>query len=150
MTAAGTGCAGSLSDMLNQPFGIYVDDKYDLYVADSGNNRVQRYLDGVSNGTTVAGETAPISYILDKPTSVILDGDGYLFIVDSGNQRIIREGPNGYECLIGCSMLSCELPTQLCDPLTAIFDSNGNIFVTNQNTNGIQKFILSTNSCGKL
>jgi DNA-binding beta-propeller fold protein YncE len=145
MGAAGIGCAGSLSDMLNQPFGIYVDDNFNLYVADSGNNRVQRFPDGVSNGVS---ETT--SFILNKPTGVILDGDGYLFIVDSGNQRIIRSGPNGYECLIGCSMPSCTLPTQLCDPLTAIFDSNGNIFVTNQNTNGIQKFVLSTNSCGKI
>ncbi len=145
MSAAGTGCAGSESNMLNQSFGIYVDDNSNLYVADSGNNRVQRFRNGVSIGTT---ETTGLS--LNKPTSVILDGDGYLFIVDSGNQRIIRSGPNGYQCLIGCSMPSCELPTQLCDPLTAIFDSHGNIFVTNQNQNGIQKFILSTNSCGKI
>jgi hypothetical protein len=111
---------------------------------------VQRFPDGVLNGTTEAGDTAPINFTLNNPTSVILDGGGYLFIVDSGNQRIIRSGPNGYQCLIGCSMPSCELPTQLCDPLTAIFDSHGNIFVTNQNQNGIQKFILSTNSCGKI
>jgi len=146
MGAAGTGCAGSKSNMLNQSFGIYVDDNSNLYVADSGNNRVQRFPDGVSNGILVTTG----SFILNKPTSVILDGDGYLFIVDSGNQRIIREVPNGYQCLIGCSTPSCDLPTQLCDPLTAIFDSYGNIFVTNQNKNGIQKFILSTNSCGKL
>ncbi|CAF3836675.1 unnamed protein product, partial [Rotaria sordida] len=29
MTAAGTGCAGSTSDMLDQPFGIYVNINFD-------------------------------------------------------------------------------------------------------------------------
>jgi hypothetical protein len=148
-TAAGTGCPGSTANMLDQPFGIYVDVNFDLYVADTANNRIQLFGHGELSGVTVAGKTTD-PFTLNKPTSVILDGDNYLFIVDSDNHRIIRSGPNGFQCLIGCSTSSCSLPNQLCNPLTAIFDSYGNIFITNQYKNGIQKFILSTNSCGKL
>jgi len=149
-TVAGTGCAGSASNMLDQPVGIYVDINSDLYVADSGNDRIQLFPYGELNGTIKAGKNAAISFTLNQPTSVILDADGDLSIVDSGNQRIIRSGSNGAQCIIGCSMQSCLNSNQLCDRLTAIFDGYGNIYVTNQNKNGIQKYILATNSCGKL
>ncbi|CAF1016276.1 unnamed protein product [Rotaria sordida] len=147
MTAAGTGCAGSTSDMLDQPFGIYVNINFDLYVADTGNNRVQLFYDGEMNGRTVAGETLGKRFALNKPTSVILDADDNLFIVDSGNQRIIRLGSDGFRCLMGCSKSSCSRPNEVCHPLTAAFDSYGNIFIANQYINGIQKFLLATNSC---
>jgi hypothetical protein len=149
-TAAGTGCAGSALNMLDQPFGIYVDAYFDLYVADTGNDRIQLYHPKELIGTTVAGRTGVASFVLNRPTSVILDADSYLFIVDSGNQRIIRSGPNGFQCIIGCSMQSGSQPSRLCDPLTAMFDSYGNIYIMNQNKNGIQKYLLATNSCGKL
>jgi sugar lactone lactonase YvrE len=148
-TAAGTGCSGSTSNMLDQPSGIYVDDNFNLYVADTGNDRIQLFPYGELNANTLAGKNATIIPPLDRPTSVILDADGYLFIVDSGNQRIIRFGSGVFNCIIGCQMQSCVQPYQLCNPLTAIFDSLGNIYVTNQNKSGIQKYILATNSCGK-
>jgi sugar lactone lactonase YvrE len=143
--AAGTGCPGSTSDMLDQPFGIYVDANFNLYVADTGNNRIQLFFDGKLNGATYVGNTTATA--LNRPTSVILDADNYLFIVDSGNQRIVRFRSNVFECIIGCTTQSCSQPGQLCDPLTAIFDSLGNIYVNNKN--GIQKYPLATNSCSK-
>ena len=148
--AAGTGCPGSSSNMLNNPFGIYVDHNFDLYVADTENNRIQRFHYGELSGTTVAGKAAvSFSFTLNKPTSVILDADGYLFIVDSGTQRIIRSGPSGFKCVIGCSTSSCLLPNHMCNPVTAIFDYHGNFYITNTNKNGIQKFALSANFCSK-
>ena len=98
---------------------------------------------------TVVGSKATNSFTLNRPTSITLDADNYLFIVDSGNQRIIRSGPSGSECIIGCSISACSRSDQVCAPLTAIFDSAGNIYVTNLNKTGIQKYILATNSCGE-
>ncbi|CAF3720614.1 unnamed protein product [Rotaria sp. Silwood1] len=77
----------------------------------------------------------------------MLDADNNLFIVDSGNQRIVRVGANGFRCLIGCSKSWCSKLDEVCQPLTAAFDSYGNIFITNQYINGIQKFVLSSNFC---
>lgn len=34
-----------------------------LYIADSGNHRVQKWLNGASNGTTVAGITGVKGYL---------------------------------------------------------------------------------------
>ncbi|CAF5009797.1 unnamed protein product, partial [Rotaria sp. Silwood1] len=135
---AGMGCAGSTEDMLDQPFGIYVNDNYNLYVADTGNDRIQLFHHGESKGITVAGRTLGERFALDKPTSIMLDADNNLFIVDSGNQRIVRVGANGFRCLIGCSKSWCSKLDEVCQPLTAAFDSYGNIFITNQYMNGIQ------------
>jgi len=38
---AGTGSSGSTSNQLKNPSGIFVDINFDLYVADSQNNRIQ-------------------------------------------------------------------------------------------------------------
>ena len=92
--AAGTGCSGSASNMLDEPFGIFVTTSLDLYVADSRNDRIQLFRRGETNGTTVAGNrSSGTTFPLRRPTGVVLDADGYLFIVDSGNNRIVGSGP---------------------------------------------------------
>ncbi|CAF1359940.1 unnamed protein product [Adineta steineri] len=98
----GTGWGGSANE-LNKPQGIFVDFNFDLYVADSRNNRIQRFSSRSFNATTVAGDGAAINFSLNTPTDVVLDADGYLFIVDSYNNRIVRSEPNGFRCLVGCS-----------------------------------------------
>ncbi|CAF4379133.1 unnamed protein product, partial [Adineta steineri] len=53
-TAAGTGSCGSTSNKLCSPLGIFVDSSLNLYVADSGNNRIQVFASGSSTATTVS------------------------------------------------------------------------------------------------
>ncbi len=55
----GTGCPGPVSNMLYQPHGIFVDVNFDLYVADTYNNRIQHFAFNQSNGNTVAGFGSP-------------------------------------------------------------------------------------------
>jgi sugar lactone lactonase YvrE len=134
--------------MLYNPQGIYVDINFNLYVADSRNNRIQLFQSGQLNATTIAGNGAPETIMLNNPTDVVLDADGYIFIVDSKNYRIVGSGPNGFRCIVGCSGASGSLSNQLNSPQAMAFDSYGNIFVTDYNNNRIQKFLLATNSCG--
>ena len=100
-TVAGTGCHGSDSDMLTNPFGVFVSVNFSLYVADKDNHRIQHFVYGNKNGTTVAGNGASGTFSLNYPKDVVLDGGGYLFIVDSDNHRIIRSGPYGFRCVVG-------------------------------------------------
>jgi len=146
-TVAGNGTAGSTSNMLSGPHGIFVNINLDLYVADYGNNRIQLFQFGQLNATTVASSSPTIT--LDGPTGIVLDADGYLFIVDCGNNRIVGSGLNGFRCLVGCSEIGSSASNELWSPQTLGFDSYGNIFVTDWTNNRIQKFVLSTNSCGK-
>jgi hypothetical protein len=147
-TVAGTGCPGPVSNMLDHPHGIFVDISFDLYVADSHNNRIQRLVPNQMNAITVAGFGASFFCLLNRPTDIVLDADGYLFIVDSHNHRIVRSTLDGFQCLVGCSSESGATSSQMHNPQTMAFDNNGNIFVTDLNNHRIQKFILATNSCG--
>ena len=147
---AGTGINGTSSDMLSKPHGIFVDNNFDLYVADLKNNRIQLFPLGQKDGLTILGSESLIDSVpLNCPTGVILDADKHLFVVDQYNQRIIRSGSTGWQCIIGCSRSSGSSPEKLSFPITPSFDTYGNLYVVDANNHRIQKFLLFTNSCGK-
>ena len=146
--AAGTRVNGSSSSTLSMPQGIFIDIYLRLFVADCGNDRIQRFQSDPYNGTTIVGGGASGTFNLCCPSGVVLDADGYLFIVDSNNHRIIGSGPDGYRCLVACSGPG-STSSQLAFPETLQFDSHGNMFVTDWNNDRIQKFFLATNSCGE-
>jgi hypothetical protein len=145
----GNSTPGNTATMLYNPQGIFVDINFDLYVADSNNDRIQRFQFGQLNATTVAGSSSSTTTIsLSNPTWIVLDADNYLFIAECGTNRIVGSGPNGFQCLVGCGN-SGSSSNQLSSPFSLSFDSYGNIFVADQNNHRIQKFLLLPNSCGK-
>jgi serine/threonine-protein kinase len=99
---AGTGEAGFSGDggeatrtTLNHPGGIAVNRANDVYIADTGNNRI-RLVDHSGIITTVAGggsnpnSTKPLDIKLNAPVAVVLGADGTLYITDTGNNRILK------------------------------------------------------------
>lgn len=144
-TILGTTSSGSNANQFDDPRGIFVDESLRLYVADRGNNRIQCFEFNKSNGTTVVGKgTGTIE--LSEPTAVVLDADANLFIVDSENHRVVRSGPNGSCCVVGCNDTD---KTKMTGPRMLSFDSYGNIFVTDKKGHQVYKFFLASNSCGK-
>ena len=103
-TIAGTGVLGFSGDgglataaTLNQPRGLAVDSAMNVYVSDSGNNRVRRIDHGTGIITTVAGNGAAgsvgdgypaTSAELNFPFGLAVDGAGNLFIADELSNRI--------------------------------------------------------------
>lgn len=147
---AGNGTCGSDSVGLCSPHGLFVDTYFNLYVTDTGNNRIQLFRPNELNGTTVVGgSVANSTIVLSNPVAIILDVDGYLFIVDQNNNRIVAGGSTGYRCIVGCSNTSGAADYQLDSPHRLSFDSYGNIFVTDANNHRVQKFLLSSNTCGR-
>ena len=146
--AAGTGFRGSTSNMLNQPHDIFETINLDLCVADCTNDRIQCFVQGQQNGTTIVGMGALGTVALTCPTGIVFDGNGYLFIVDRDNHQISRVGPNGFHCSLGCSGTD-SVSSQLCYSQTFSFDSYENMFVTDRDNNRIQKFIFASNVRGE-
>ena len=147
---AGDGYPGNSSTRLFGPAGIFVTNNYSLYVADYVNNRIQMFLSGQMSATTVAGIGAPGTVNLAGPSAVALDADEYVFIVDRFMNRVVGQSASGFRCIVGCTYVNGSAPNQLSVPSALSFDSYGNIFVSDTGNRRIQKFLLSTNSCGKL
>src|SRR5262249_55188086 len=88
---------------LSSPKGIAIDADGNLYVADSGNNRVLRYqrptaqtgritpdvVLGQVNFTSAVSAAVSASS-LNGPTGLALDADGNLFVADAGNNRVLE------------------------------------------------------------
>jgi trimeric autotransporter adhesin len=108
-TVAGNALAGYSGDggpavlaQLNRPTGVAVDAAGNLYIADSGNNRVRMvFPTGVigtlaGNGNTAYFGDGLVGYkaALNHPEGVAVDADGAVYIADTGNHRI-RKVVNG-------------------------------------------------------
>ena len=103
-TVAGNGQEGFAGDggqavaaTLSFPAGVAVDPSGDLYIADTGNNRIREVAARTGIITTVAGngvrgfggDNGPArSAVLNRPDGIAADSSGNVFITDSGNHRV--------------------------------------------------------------
>ena len=149
VTVAGTDEPESSEAQLHDPWGIFVDTNFDLYVADAGNNRIQRFKPGQKNGITVAGFGKPNSANLKYPTDIVLDADSNLFIADNDKHRIIRSNHTHHQCIIGCNDNDATTSGILNKIYSLRFGRHGDIFVVDECNRRIVKFILSNDSSGK-
>ena len=107
---AGTGTAGFNGDgipatraELSNPQGLAFDAAGDLYIADTGNNRV-REVTKAGTIKTIAGrkqfgyggDGGPATQAeLNFPLGIAVDGNGDVFISDTQNERVREVTPNG-------------------------------------------------------
>jgi DNA-binding beta-propeller fold protein YncE len=71
---------------------VALDSSGNLYIADNGNNRVQRWAPGATGGVTVAGGNGQgiAANQLSLPHGVALDEDGNVYVTDCLNSRVQR------------------------------------------------------------
>jgi sugar lactone lactonase YvrE len=93
-TVAGGNGAGSGSDQFNQPYGVCVSKTGDIYIADEGNHRIQRWSPGASSGVTIVGITGVSgtnATMLNAPAHVALSkNETFLYVSDTNNHRVQR------------------------------------------------------------
>jgi uncharacterized protein (TIGR03437 family) len=109
LTIAGNGTAGFSGDarpatsaQLQAPGQIALDPAGNLYIADSGNNRIRKVTAGIIStfaGTGSAGFSGDggqaVSAQLTRPRGIALDNSGNLYIADTGNHRVRKVSPGG-------------------------------------------------------
>lgn len=91
VVGSSSAASGTNSYRLNGPTDVMVDPMGNIYVADRDNHRIQFFLNGQSNGTTIAGITGKSgsnSTMLNYPNSIALDHQLNLYVVDHNNHRI--------------------------------------------------------------
>ena len=72
---------------LRSPWGITVDSHGDVYIADTGNQRVQKF-DREGNYITQWGGFGNGEGQFNFPYGIVVDARGSVFVVDSGNTRV--------------------------------------------------------------
>jgi sugar lactone lactonase YvrE len=150
---AGTGTAGPALNQLNVPWGVYVDESNGdtLYVADSNNNRVMKWLVNATNGIVVAGGNGAGALYsqLYSPTDVFVDSFETMYISDYYNSRIVKwlkNATNG-TLVAGISGSAGTMSSQLYGPAGIQFDTNGYLYVTDSINNRVQRFMIDACSC---
>ena len=88
------GSRGSGDGELDSPWGIALDAHGDVYVADWGNDRVQKFS---PNGRFIVsyGASPDDDNPLDHPSDVAVDSDGDVYVADWGNKRVQIFEPDG-------------------------------------------------------
>ena len=141
---------------LAHPFGIEVDGKGNLYIADSRNNRVRKVDAASGTISTIAGagnwgysgDGGPATEaILNEPHGVAIDGDGNVYIADTDNHRIHKvdaasgtisttagTGEEGYSGDGGAATQA-----QLSFPSGVTVDGAGNFYIADSGNNRIRK-----------
>jgi DNA-binding beta-propeller fold protein YncE len=132
------GSAGSGNGQFNGDYGLAVDPSGNVWVADSGNNRVQKFSGaGVYQAQYLAGPT-PASAKFNKPKGVAVDpSSGVVWVADSGSSRIQRYNGGTSWTIFGSSGTGLG---QFRTPLGLDVDASGNIWIADSSNNRIQKF----------
>ena len=136
---------GSDNRHFNWPWGVAVDAKGKIYVADSDNQRVQKCtLSGSSyTCTTFAGETGVFDNAFGHlhPLSVAVDADGRVYVADEWNVRIqVFDKQGAYLTTIGGGW--GQNTGEMVAPAGVAVDGEGNVYVTDRDNHRIQKFAL--------
>ncbi len=81
------GSGGTAPGEFSAPIGVAIGPAGDVYVTDSGNNRIQRFR---PDGTFVAtwGEVGEELGQVDRPMHAVFGPDGYLYVAEYINDRI--------------------------------------------------------------
>jgi sugar lactone lactonase YvrE len=152
---------GVSTDSLDTPYGVAVDASNNVYIADSGNNRVLYYPAGTNTATRVYGQSGLFTAntannggistdSLAQPFGVALASDGGLFVADSLNNRVLYyppasttatrvygQGGDFTTTTINKGGISKD---SLYTPTGVAVDSTGNLYVSDSNNNRVLLF----------
>ena len=129
------GSYGTGNGQFNYPWGVSIDSFGNVYVADKGNNRIQKF-DSSGNFILKWGSYGTGDGQFKYPHGVTVDSSGNVYVADQSNGRIQKFDSSGNFILkwgIGGW------------PKAVAVDSFGNVFVADAQNNCIQKFDSSGN-----
>ncbi|CAM4821428.1 unnamed protein product [Rotaria magnacalcarata] len=146
ITVAGvTAISGSTPDKLYQPWGLSIDSNGTLYIADSHNCRVQKWLRGAPNGTTVAGQpNGTCGYglsFLSTAQGVTVDSNGNVYVVDTYANRVQLWSYGASFGFGGSANNQLYLPAGVArDPIT------GTLYVSESGNHRIMSYLVNASS----
>ncbi|MEZ0165832.1 cell wall-binding repeat-containing protein [Kineococcus sp. LSe6-4] len=134
---AGSGTEGpaavgrpAVDSPLKDPTGVAVDAAGNVFIADAGNNQVEKVTAGSGTisvvagtgfaGAAIAGDANKVP--LNAPAAVALDAVGNLYVADSGNRTVGKVTADGRLAVLGSLGAGGRTPTSLA------VDRNGTVY----------------------
>jgi sugar lactone lactonase YvrE len=126
---------GVLASGLSSPAGLAVDGKGDVWVTDSGENRVVEYS---ASGKKLRqfGRTGSAAGQLNDPTAIAVDADGNVYVADTGNNRV--EEFNTASKFV--RSYSTADGTALDSPQGVAVDGEGDVYISDTENNRVVEF----------
>jgi DNA-binding beta-propeller fold protein YncE/tetratricopeptide (TPR) repeat protein len=132
---------GKLQGQVRAPRGIFVDAKGMIYVADTGNDRVQIFkADGAYDN--MFGESGSGEGQFRQPSSVAVNAKGNIFVADTKNKQIKAFSADGMFLFVKGPELG---PVMLASPIAVRCDENKNVYVLDS----VLKKVIVLDSMGK-
>ncbi|HZY61389.1 MAG TPA: Ig-like domain repeat protein [Edaphobacter sp.] len=135
---------------MNLPLGQATDATGNLYVSDTGNNRIEK-VDAAGNITVVAGNSEiagtagdggpALSAQVNAPSTLLVDGAGNIIFADTGNDAIrkIDAVTGNISTIAGTLGTAGNSSTLLSSPQGFAFDAAGNLYIADTGNNRIVK-----------
>ena len=131
------GKQGSDEGMFKYPYGVAVNDRDEIVVADNNNHRVQVF-DSYSTLLRSFGQYGENAGEFSGPVGVAINKDRNIFVADNGNNRIqIFSWEGRHQGSFGGKG---SLDSQLDHPWGLFLDSTGNVIVADTGNNEIKIF----------
>lgn len=139
-TACLSGTSGSGDGQFSVPTGISVDSSGNVYVADSGNNRVEKFSSqGVSLSQITASDPSCVQAFLDPTAVALAPASGTLYVADTGNNRVVKVNPaTGFCDSVFDSSIAASGTFN--GPSGIATDSAGTIYVLDSGNARVEKF----------
>jgi DNA-binding beta-propeller fold protein YncE len=131
------GIRGSEPGMLKNPRGATVDTTGNYWIADTGNDRLQKFS---RDGTLlqVIGRSGSKEGEFSSPSAVALTLKGNIVVADTGNRRVQVFSAKGL--FLGAFGRSGSQPGQFSEPVGLAVDGSENITVVDRGNNRIARF----------
>jgi len=138
VTVAGGNGGGNAANQLFEPEDAVVDAAGNVYVADLGNFRVQKWAPGAAGGVNVAGGPGDEQI---TPVGIALDAAGNLYVVQSLNATIEKYAPGATQGVVVAGGNGIGVAAnQLNDPVAVFVDAAGNVYVADLGNYRVQKW----------
>lgn len=113
------------------PQDIYVDSNRNIYISDTGNNRIivvdkNLHVTRIVNEVLIQGEKSALS----NPNGIFFGNDGLLYICDTGNSRVIALDSNNNVCrnITGDDIIAVNENLQF-RPEKVVADNEGIVYI---------------------